>query len=122
MEKMKGVAPKKNTPELVSGNKDVVAAARVAKRGGGMLSEPIPASKMSDREKANQQAGLDAFNKYMSSRVSSRKSGGKAKAKDMGKMKGKMAAMRGDRKARKSGGMCSSDWTAAQGEGQKPRG
>jgi hypothetical protein len=118
MEKMKGVAPKKNTPELVSGNKDVVAAARVAKRGGGMLSQQIPASKMSDREKANQQAGLDAMNKY----VSSRKSGGKAKAKDMGKMKGKMAAMRGDRKARKSGGMCSSDWSAAQGEGQKPRG
>ena len=80
MEKMKGVAPKKNTPELVSGNKDVVAAAR----------------KM-------------------------RKSGGKA-MKAMGKMGGKMAAMRADRKARKSGGMCSSDWSAAQGEGQKPRG
>ena len=81
MEKMKGVMPKKNTPELVSGNKDVVAEAR----------------KM-------------------------RKSGGKAKAKDMGKMAGKMSAMRADRKPRKSGGMCSSDWTAAQGEGQKPRG
>ena len=80
MEKMKGVAPKKNTPELVSGNKDVVAEAR----------------KM-------------------------RKRGGKA-MKDMGKMAGKMAAMRADRKARKSGGICSSDWTAAQGEGQKPRG
>ena len=53
MEKMKGVAPKKNTPELVAGNKDVVAAAR---------------------------------------------------------------------KMRKSGGICASDWTAAQGEGQKPRG
>jgi len=84
MEKMKGVMPQKNTPELVSGNKDVVAEAR----------------KM-------------------------RKSGGKAKAKamkDMGKMAGKMAAMRADRKPRKSGGVCSSDWTAAQGEGQKPRG
>jgi len=80
MEKMKGVAPKKNTPELVAGNKDVVAAAR----------------KM-------------------------RKAGGKA-TKEMGKMAGKMAAMRSDRKARKSGGMCSSDWAAAQGEGQKPRG
>ena len=86
MEKMKGVMPKKNSPELVSGNKDVVEEAR----------------KM-------------------------RKSGGKAKAKakpmkDMGKMAGKMAARRADRKPRKSGGMCSSDWTAAQGEGQKPRG
>jgi hypothetical protein len=40
----------------------------------------------------------------------------------MGKMAGKMAAMRADRKPRKSGGMCSSDWSAAQGEGQKPRG
>lgn len=80
MEKMKGVMPKKNSPELVSGNKDVVEEAR----------------KM-------------------------RKSGGKA-GKDMGKMKGKMAAMRADRKARKSGGICSSDWTAAQGEGSKPRG
>lgn len=80
MEKMKGVMPKSNSPELVSGNKDVVAEAR----------------KM-------------------------RKRGGKA-MKDMGKMGGKMAAMRADRKARKSGGMCSSDWTAAQGSGQKPRG
>ena len=77
MEKMKGVAPKKNTPELVSGNKDVVAAARKMRKRGG---------------------------------------------KTMGKMEGKMAAMRADRKGRKSGGMCSSDWTAAQGEGQKPRG
>lgn len=80
MEKMKGVAPKKNTPELVAGNKDVVAEAR-----------------------------------------KTRKRGGKA-MKEMGKMHGKMAAMRADRKGRKSGGMCSSDWTAAQGEGQKPRG
>jgi hypothetical protein len=80
MEKMKGVMPKKNSPELVSGNKDVVSEAR----------------KM-------------------------RKRGGKA-MKDMGKMAGKMAAMRADRKPRKSGGMCSSDWSAAQGEGQKPRG
>jgi hypothetical protein len=115
MEKMKGVMPKKNSPELVSGNKDVVAAARVAKRGGGMLSQQIPASKMSDREKANQQAAMAAMGKL-------RKSGGKAKSKDMGKMAGKMAAMRADRKPRKSGGMCSSDWSAAQGEGQKPRG
>lgn len=82
MEKMKGVMPKKVTPELVAGNKDVVAAAR-----------------------------------------KKRMYGGKAKgAKDMGKMDGKMSAMRADRKPRKSGGMCSSDWTAAQGEGQKPRG
>ena len=80
MEKMKGVMPKKNSPELVSGDKDVVEEAR----------------KM-------------------------RKRGGKA-MKDMGKMGGKMAAMRADRKGRKSGGMCSSDWSAAQGEGQKPRG
>lgn len=118
MEKMKGVAPKKNTPELVAGNKDVVAAARVAKRGGGMLSQQVPASKQSAREKANMAAGMDAMNRYMSSR----KNGGKAKAKDMGKMAGKMAAMRADRKPRKSGGICASDWTAAQGEGQKPRG
>jgi hypothetical protein len=83
MEKMKGVAPKKNTPELVSGNKDVVAEARKMRKSGGKAM--------------------------------------KAK-KEMGKMAGKMAAMRGDRKPRKSGGMCSSDWTAAQGEGQKPRG
>ena len=82
MEKMKGVKPGKTNPELVSGNKDVVMAARKA-----------------------------------------RKYGGKAKdAKDMGKMAGKMAAMRADRKPRKSGGICSADWTAAQGEGQKPRG
>lgn len=82
MEKMKGVMPKKVTPELVAGNKEVAAEAR----------------KM-------------------------RKYGGKAKSKkDMGKMDGKMAAMRADRKPRKSGGMCSSDWMAAQGEGQKPRG
>lgn len=80
MEKMKGVAPKKNAPELVSGNKDVVQEARAM-----------------------------------------RKRGGKA-GKDMGKMGGKMAGMRADRKPRKSGGMCSADWTAAQGEGQKPRG
>ena len=80
MEKMKGVAPKKNSPELVSGNKDVVAEAR----------------KM-------------------------RKCGGKA-GKEMGKMGGKAGAMRADRKARKSGGICASDWTAAQGEGTKPRG
>lgn len=80
MEKMKGVMPKKNSPELVSGNKDVVAEAR----------------KM-------------------------RKSGGKA-SKEMGKMSGKMCGGRADRKARKSGGLCSSDWTAAQGAGSKPRG
>ena len=35
MEKMKGVAPKKNVPELVAGNKDVVAAARKARKSGG---------------------------------------------------------------------------------------
>jgi len=83
MEKMKGVAPKKNTPELVSGNKDVVAAARKMRKSGGKAM--------------------------------------KAK-KEMGKMAGKMSAMRADRKPRKSGGICASDWTAAQGEGQKPRG
>ena len=83
MEKMKGVMPKKNSPELVSGNKDVVEEARKMRKSGGKA---------------------------------------KAKSKDMGKMAGKMAAMRADRKPRKSGGMCSSDWSAAQGEGQKPRG
>ena len=80
MEKMKGVMPKKNTPELVSGNKDVVAEARKMRKCGGKAS------------------------------------------KEMGKMGGKSAAMRADRKPRKSGGVCSSDWTAAQGPGQKPRG
>ena len=35
MEKMKGVMPKKTSPELVSGNKDVVAAARKARKSGG---------------------------------------------------------------------------------------
>lgn len=83
MEKMKGVMPKKNSPELVSGNKDVVSEARKMRKSGGKAM--------------------------------------KAK-KEMGKMAGKMAAMRADRKPRKSGGVCSSDWTAAQGEGQKPRG
>jgi hypothetical protein len=83
MEKMKGVMPQKNSPELVSGNKDVVAEARKMRKSGGKAM--------------------------------------KAK-KEMGKMAGKMAAMRADRKPRKSGGMCSSDWSAAQGEGQKPRG
>ena len=83
MEKMKGVMPQKNSPELVSGNKDVVAEARKMRKSGGKAV--------------------------------------KAK-KEMGKMAGKMAAMRADRKPRKSGGVCSSDWTAAQGEGQKPRG
>ena len=113
MEKMKGVAPKKNTPELVSGNKDVVAAARVAKRGGGMLSSQMPHT-------AESKAKAEKYGAMMGQ---SRKSGGKAKAKkEMGKMAGKMAAMRADRKPRKSGGMCSSDWSAAQGEGQKPRG
>ena len=113
MEKMKGVMPKKNSPELVSGNKDVVAAARVAKRGGGSMSQQV--KQTPDQAKA----AMDKFSSYLSK---PRKSGGKAKAKDMGKMAGKMAAMRADRKPRKSGGMCSSDWSAAQGEGQKPRG
>jgi len=80
MEKMKGVMPKKNSPELVSGNKDVVAEARSMRKRGGKVG------------------------------------------KEMGKMAGKMSAMRADRKARKSGGICSADWTAAQGEGSKPRG
>ena len=47
-----------------------------------------------------------------------RKRGGKA---DMGKMKGMMAAARGDRPGRASGGMCASDWSAAQGPGTKPK-
>lgn len=112
MEKMKGVAPKKNVPELVAGNKDVVAEARKMKQGGGSLSQqaaPTAASKARAVKYANMMG-------------QPRKSGGKAKAKDMGKMAGKMAAMRADRKPRKSGGICASDWTAAQGEGQKPRG
>ena len=113
MEKMKGVAPKKNTPELVAGNKDVVAEARKMKQGGGSLSQQVKQSP----EQAK--AAMDKFSSYLSK---PRKSGGKAKAKDMGKMAGKMAAMRADRKPRKSGGICSADWTAAQGEGQKPRG
>jgi hypothetical protein len=112
MEKMKGVMPKKNTPELVSGNKDVVAEARATKRGGG----PTVAWQRKP-DKATEEMGK----KYGNMMGQPRKSGGKAK-KDMGKMAGKMAAMRADRKARKSGGICSSDWTAAQGEGSKPRG
>lgn len=80
MEKMKGVTPKKNVPELVSGNKDVVEEARAMRKRGGKVG------------------------------------------KEMGKMAGKASAMRADRKARKSGGICSADWTAAQGEGTKPRG
>jgi hypothetical protein len=47
-----------------------------------------------------------------------RKRGGKA----MGKMSGDKAPKRADRMARKSGGMCSSDWSAASGPGQKPAG
>ena len=109
MEKMKGVKPGKVTPELVSGNKDVVAGARKMRASGGAASRA-----MTDAEKAK-------ASKYANMMGQPRKSGGKA-MKDMGKMGGKMAAMRGDRKARKSGGMCSSDWSAAQGEGQKPRG
>jgi len=111
MEKMKGVAPKKNTPELVAGNKDVVAAARKMKRGGGSLSS----------QTAHTPESRAHAEKYGAMMGKSRKSGGKAK-KDMGKMAGKMSAMRADRKPRKSGGICASDWTAAQGEGQKPRG
>lgn len=76
MKKMKGVKPKNVMPELVSGNKDVVSAARKG-----------------------------------------RKSGGKT---DM-KVKGSMAAARGDRACRASGGkLTSSDWSAAQGPGTKP--
>ena len=41
MEKMKGVAPKKNTPELVSGNKDVVAAARKMRKAGGKAGKDM---------------------------------------------------------------------------------
>ena len=111
MEKMKGVMPKKNVPELVAGNKDVVSAARKMRASGGAASRA-----MTDAESAK-------ASKYANMMGQPRKSGGKAKAKkEMGKMAGKMAAMRADRKPRKSGGMCSSDWMAAQGEGQKPRG
>ncbi len=40
MEKMKGVMPQKNVPELVAGNKDVVEAARkTRKRGGKAMKE-----------------------------------------------------------------------------------
>ena len=85
MEKMKGVAPKKNTPELVAGNKDVVAEARKMKQGGGSLSQQVKQSP----EQAK--AAMHKFSSYLS-------------------------------KPRKSGGICASDWTAAQGEGQKPRG
>jgi len=35
MEKMKGVMPQKNSPELVAGNKDVVEAARKMRKSGG---------------------------------------------------------------------------------------
>lgn len=80
MEKMKGVKPQKNTPELVSGNKDVVDEARAMRKRGGKVG------------------------------------------KEMGKMAGMKGHGRADRKARKSGGICSADWTAAQGEGSKPRG
>lgn len=121
MEKMKGVMPKKVTPELVAGNKDVVAAARKMKRGGGSLSQQASPEQMTAAQKANQAAGVNAMNKYIASRSSGAKRYG-GKAKDMGKMSGNKAHGRADRKARKSGGMCSSDWTAAQGEGQKPRG
>jgi hypothetical protein len=47
-----------------------------------------------------------------------RKRGGKT----MGKMSGDKAPKRADRMARKSGGVCSSDWSAASGPGQKPAG
>jgi hypothetical protein len=108
MEKMKGVMPQKNSPELVAGNKDVVEAARKMRKSGGSAQTSSSAD----------------MTKYANMIGQKRKSGGKAmKAKkEMGKMAGKMAAMRADRKPRKSGGMCSSDWSAAQGEGQKPRG
>lgn len=105
MEKMKGVAPKKNTPALVAGNADVVKEARKMRKSGG-------SAQSSSMDEA-------ARNKY--GQAMGRKRGGKA-MKDMGKMGGKMAAMRADRKPRKSGGICSADWSAAQGEGQKPRG
>jgi hypothetical protein len=41
MEKMKGVAPQKNTPELVSGNKDVVEAARKMRKSGGKAGKDM---------------------------------------------------------------------------------
>lgn len=47
-----------------------------------------------------------------------RKRGGKT----MGKMSGDKAPKRADRMARKSGGICSSDWASASGPGQKPKG
>ena len=63
MEKMKGVAPKKNTPELVAGNKDVVKEARAARKRGGKAMKDMGkmAGKMSamraDR-KARKSGGL----------------------------------------------------------------
>jgi hypothetical protein len=50
-----------------------------------------------------------------------RKRGGKA-MKEVGKASGAKMAKRADRMARKSGGICSSDWSAASGPGQKPKG
>lgn len=47
-----------------------------------------------------------------------RKRGGKT----VGKAAGEKMAKRADRMARKSGGICSSDWAAASGPGQKPKG
>lgn len=41
MEKMKGVAPQKNTPELVAGNKDVVEAARKMRKAGGKVKKDM---------------------------------------------------------------------------------
>jgi hypothetical protein len=41
MEKMKGVTPKKVSPELVSGNKDVVEAARKMRKSGGKAGKDM---------------------------------------------------------------------------------
>jgi len=49
MEKMKGVAPKKNTPELVSGNKDVVEAARKMRKSGGKAKAKKEMGKMAGK-------------------------------------------------------------------------
>ena len=45
--------------------------------------------------------------------------GGRTKRKEGGKVEGSKADVRADRAKRKSGGLCSSDWAAAQGEGTR---
>lgn len=45
--------------------------------------------------------------------------GGRAKRREGGKVEGHKMHGRADRPGRKSGGMCGSDWMAAQGEGTR---